>query len=135
MAKKYREHVKSVVSKNLAAAAVVSEDNSVIYKLDFTFFMHELEQQKYFEFKTRGKAAGERRAKLRYKRVDTDNRLKFLQDWLCKCLGMEDDSLVFSVSGEKVSLARDDPRSEYVKVIVAQADRSRHLGELEKRTE
>ena len=91
-AKAHREHVKNVVGQGIhKLAGFPSEDHEVVYQLDIVLWFEKLENPGWFE---RDKH-GERKAKTRYKVIDVDNRRKFLQDWLCKCVGIPGDEQVF----------------------------------------
>jgi len=101
-AKAFREHVKTVVGKGMhKLAGFPSEDHNVVYQLNIVLWFEKLENPGWFEHFKSGAHAGERKAKTRYKIVDVDNRRKFLQDWLCKCIGIPGDEQVFRVVDDK----------------------------------
>lgn len=65
---------------------------------------------------------GARKAATRYKRIDYDNRLKFLQDCVSKFVGIPDDSQIFVGLIEK----REDltfPRAEITVTVVRDVER------------
>ena len=126
-AHRFREHVKKVVSRNLAEVSMFpSEDQELTYGVDFTFWFSELEnpgwfksfpRDSFYQKDSKAKGAdgkpkhkkgelkhrmGERMAKTRYKQIDVDNRLKFIQDCLVECLGIPDDSQIFKGSQKKM---------------------------------
>lgn len=126
-ARKYREQVKQVVSKKIAQVSTVIKNHDgygdEIYKMEITCYFPKLENPAWFYGKTftRGEHEGDLKIKLRYKRVDIDNRIKFLQDWITKCVGL-DDSSVFEVTARKV-----EADEEKVKVSICEIDREGYL--------
>jgi hypothetical protein len=57
---------------------------------------------------------GERKATTRYKRIDYDNRIKFLQDCVSSLVGIPDDSQIFVGYQEK----RQDPTNPRAEVTI-----------------
>jgi Holliday junction resolvase RusA-like endonuclease len=125
----FREHVKKTMQKQIAAIGRFMPDSTgygpEIYGLSCVFYFNELENPVWFEQKrfTKGARKGELKVKLRYKRIDTDNRLKFLQDWMTKCLGLSDDALVFRVVAEK----RQTDGEEHVVAVLFRLERDGFL--------
>lgn len=113
VARAYRETVKQIVSRQLISASriVTNADGygSEIYGVEIVACIPELENPAWFEGKTvtRGQFQGQLRVKLRYKRIDIDNRIKFVQDWVTKCVGMADDSIVFENVARKVEASQE----------------------------
>ena len=133
-AKKYREIIKAEVSKHVVSVsnAIKNKDGygPEIYKLDITLHVPELENPRWFEGKRfeKGTHAGELKVKLRFKRIDADNRVKFLQDSFCACVGI-DDSLIFCTSVSKRETKKEEP---YINVTLFEISRE---GFLEKKKE
>lgn len=86
-AKKYRNHVKDVVSHNLDVAMnrFPVGNVEIAYGIEIDLYFTKLENEGWFKNKT----------KTRYCKVDADNRIKFLQDAVCKAVGIPDDSQFF----------------------------------------
>lgn len=140
-AKDFRERVKRTIVDNLArVSAFPTGDLELVYVMDIFMFFDKLENPGWFEtwekdtFVTRGKhkgdlkgKAGERKAKTRYKEIDYDNRIKFLQDCVVKGLGIPSDSQVFGGWQEKHE-DPDNPRTE-VRVRLSNRDQFFHKKE------
>lgn len=138
-AKRFREGVKALVSDMLPRLLTFPVDQETIYQFDISLFFEKLENPGWFEFweedkfytkdiryrtgprkgeiqfaKDEVKALkGERKAESRYKTIDYDNRIKFLQDCVVKAIGIPNDSQIFRGVQEK----REDsqyPRAEVV---------------------
>jgi len=73
-------------------------------------------QHRKGEFRHR---AGERKAKTKYKTIDYDNRIKFLQDAVAKTIGIPDDSQIFGGFHCKL----EDPNNPRAEVIVRVSER------------
>lgn len=117
-----------MAKKILAVSQLVTDSSGTgpqLYGFDCTCYMNKLENPDWFLKKEfiRGKHKGELKVKLRYKRVDVDNRLKFLQDWFTKCLGLADDSIIFEVTARK----RQTDREEHVIARLYELDREGFL--------
>lgn len=140
VANKFREGVKKVVSKQMAALSVFpSEDHEVVYDIDLTAYFQSLENPGWFERFTKdsfytkdskdGKHKkgelkhknGDRKAKTRYKKVDIDNRVKFVQDCVTAALGIPGDEQIFEGTQRKVHTKG----MECMDVIVTVVDRAR----------
>lgn len=109
-AKKYREHVKNVIGQHIGLLTQFPVDLETIYEFDVTLYLESTQNMGWFERLTRGPSKGERKAKTRYKRIDYDNRIKFVQDCLVKSIGIPDDSQIFRGVQEKRE-DKDDPRA------------------------
>ena len=106
----------------------IAQEN--IYLFRIVLYFESLENPGWFErwtedtYATRGKTKGElvgrkgeRKAKSRYKKIDYDNRVKFIQDCVVEAVGIPDDSQVFRGEQEKRE-DPDDPRAEvFIKVL------------------
>lgn len=132
-AKTYREMVKKRVVEELGCLMAIGhktlEDPEILYRFDIALFFDSLENPGWFEFwkkdtyVTRGKwkgdlkgLKGERKAKTRYKVLDYDNRVKFLQDSLAKSLGIPNDCQVFGGHHGKYE-DPENPRAEVTVVV------------------
>ena len=104
-AKKFAISVSTLVSKNLAALSRFPVGPEEVYSVDITLYFEKLENPGWFQTYSRGSNAGERKAKTRYKTVDYDNRIKFLQDSIVKAVGIQNDSQIFNATQRK----REDP--------------------------
>lgn len=107
-------------------------DPELIYRFDIVCHFDALENPGWFELWDRdvhyvkdskdGKhkrgelrsKKGERKAATRYKRIDYDNRIKFLQDCVSKSIGIPDDAQIFVGHQEK----REDPGNPRAEVTV-----------------
>ena len=105
-AKTYREHVKATVAANLARLQVPFDDKSV-FSFDLRLYFDSLRNKKP-------------PAKNWYKRIDVDNRVKFLQDCVSKSVGIPDDSQIFDGRQRKYE-DPEHPRAEVrIRVIPAE---------------
>lgn len=139
-AQRFKESVKAVVASNMGKVLSFATDPDLIYRFDIVCYFDSLENPGWFEqwekdvFYQRdskdGKhkrgdlkhRKGERKAATRYKRIDYDNRIKFLQDCVSKLIGIPDDSQIFVGHQEK----REDPLYPRAEVVVTvQQDTSR----------
>jgi len=112
-AKKYREHVKQVIGQHIAMLTRFPVDLETIYQFDVTLFLESTQNEGWFQRFAKGPRQGQRKAKTRYKRIDYDNRIKFVQDCLVKCIGIPDDSQIFRGVQEKREDS-EDPRAVVV---------------------
>lgn len=116
-AKAFEKHVEEVVGyKGIELGIGIPPNNGElhrVYGLEVTLHMQKLENPNWFERTN----AGKRKAKLRYKRVDTDNRLKFLKDRLTKAIGLQDDALIFEDIVRKVQT--EGKEGVHVRVYIA----------------
>jgi hypothetical protein len=107
-------------------------DHETVYQFDLRVYFDSLENPGWFmtweedTYVSRGKdkgklkgKAGERMAKTRYKVIDIDNRVKFLQDCVVKALGIPDDCQIFRGIQEKY----EDPENPRAVVRVSVIDR------------
>jgi hypothetical protein len=80
----------------------VEKDDSLIFaaRLDFFFPMSEVLNKGFLERFVKGKKKGQRKAKTRYKKMDTGNRFKLVDDCLARMLGV-DDSHFWDTGGRK----------------------------------
>lgn len=111
-AKRYRERVKKTITDNLASVVTFPVDQEIVYGFELRAYFEKLENPGWFERYTRGKNEGQRKAKARYKRLDIDNRIKFVQDCVSKGVGI-DDSQIFSSLQEKYE-DQENPRAEVI---------------------
>lgn len=142
-ANKYREHVKHEMNKRMGEISVFPTDMETVYRILLVCHMQNLENDGWFQAyekdtyfqkdsKERNKDGspknkkgalkarkGDRKAATRYKKVDVDNRVKFVQDCVVKGLGIPDDSQIFEGTQRKVWT--DGP--EYVEVTMTVVDR------------
>jgi Holliday junction resolvase RusA-like endonuclease len=106
----FRERVKNIVVSNLGMVNHLPTSPDDTYRVILDVYFDALENPGWFEmfdqdtFVSRGPnkgeligRQGERKAKTRYKVVDVDNRIKFLQDCVCRCVGIPNDCQVFQV--------------------------------------
>jgi hypothetical protein len=89
-------------------------DRDVYYAKDSKDGKHRKGELKY--------RSGERKAVTRYKRIDYDNRIKFLQDCISHSIGIPDDAQIFVGHQEKREDA-NNPRAEVA--VSVEADISR----------
>lgn len=144
-AQRFREHIKNVVVETLGQVVSFPCDPELIYRFDITCYFDALENPGWFEtwdrdvFYTKDvknakkskiihrkgevkHKRGERKAATRYKRIDYDNRIKFLQDCVSKSIGIPDDSQIFVGHQEK----REDPTHPRAEIVVTvETDTSR----------
>jgi Holliday junction resolvase RusA-like endonuclease len=121
-AKAYRETVKRAVGERLADVSRFPVSLEHIYGLSMICLLDKLQNPGWFKRLAKDrperkkkdkktgepkvyqkfKAAGEREAETRYKKLDVDNRIKFLQDCFIKSLGINGDEQVFENFLQKV---------------------------------
>lgn len=145
-ANQYREHVKKVISGQMAQVSVFpAEDPEIVYGVELVCHFEALENPGWFEFFSKDafyskdtkdgshkkgdlKARkGDRKAKSRYKKIDVDNRVKFVQDCVTKGLGIPDDAQIFEGTQRKIK-ARN---GEKITVTIYVADRSKFFADEE----
>lgn len=135
-ARAYRETVKQVVVEKLAAVSRFPVSLEHIYGIRMTCEIDKLQNPGWFrrlpkdrperrkkdkktgEMKVvqKAKAAGEREAETRYKKIDVDNRIKFLQDCVIRSLGINGDEQVFEDTMQK--LERSGKNHAHVEIYV-----------------
>jgi Holliday junction resolvase RusA-like endonuclease len=98
---KYREHVKKVVASNLSSLSNFPLDRETVYSMDIKLYFELLENPGWFDVYTRGANVGKRKAENRYKVVDYDNRIKFIQDSVVNAVGIPNDCQIFMGTQEK----------------------------------
>ncbi len=116
--------MKQAVVQKLGQVMAFPTDPDLIYRFDMVAYFESLENPGWFEryskdtFYRAGELKhrrGERKAKTRYKRIDVDNRIKFLQDCVSKSIGIPDDAQIFIGYQEK----REDPTNPRVEITVS----------------
>ena len=112
-AKVYQNQAKAIIAQNtdVAMGNFPVGDKELAYGISIKIFFRKLENDGWYKIITKGPRKGERDAQTRFSKVDTDNRVKFLQDCLCQNIGMPDDSQVFPVGIEKFQ-DKNNPRAE-----------------------
>lgn len=137
LAKNFREGVKKLVGTMLPKLLTFPVDPETIYQLDVILYFELLENPGWFEFWKEDKRytkdilfkkgprkgqvqfrkgeykarKGERKAQSRYKVIDYDNRIKFLQDCVVGAVGIPNDSQIFRGVQEKRE-DQENPRAE-----------------------
>jgi Holliday junction resolvase RusA-like endonuclease len=106
-ARSYREHVKSVIAKHIVPLSAMRIGVEEVYRFDMVLYLNKLENPGWFQRFTKGANKGQRKAKTRYKRIDIDNRQKFVQDCVARGLGF-DDSQFFEGSHSKSKTDKED---------------------------
>jgi Holliday junction resolvase RusA-like endonuclease len=132
-AKTFKEHVKGLISSMFGTISRFPVDAELLYDIHIVIYFERTENPGWFErwtkdtYVTRGKnkgdlrgRKGERKAKSRYKEIDYDNRIKFLQDCIVTAIGIPNDTQIFRGTGEK----REDPDNPRAEVRIRLADRS-----------
>jgi Holliday junction resolvase RusA-like endonuclease len=95
-AKAFEKQVRSVVgSQVFQLQGFPTGDKEVMYELEIHLYFEQLENPGWFDTYVRGEHAGERKAQSRFKKLDVDNRVKFLQDRLCAAIGIPGDEQIF----------------------------------------
>lgn len=120
---RFREYVQAIVVDNIHTLRIPT-DPETVYQFELRAYFKSLENPGWFErweedtYVSRGAnkgalkgRAGERKAKSRYKIVDVDNRVKFLQDCVVAAIGIPDDCQIFRGIQEKYE-DPDNPRAE-----------------------
>ena len=98
----YQSYIKQVVGNELHRLDGFPLDQERIYGIAITAQFLTLQNPGWFELNTRGPDKGKRKAKSRYKRIDVDNRIKFVQDCVTRTIGIPDDSQVFADHARKI---------------------------------
>lgn len=127
----YRDRVTDIVGQQFFVSSPIPLGEEAVYRFSIILYFPALENPGWFEKWAYNVAyskdskdgkhkkgdlkhrAGERKAKTRYKVVDYDNRIKFLQDCVSKAVGIPNDSQIFCGYQEKRE-DPDDPRAEVV---------------------
>jgi Holliday junction resolvase RusA-like endonuclease len=112
----FKEHVRKTVADDIHLIRL-QVDQDTVYSLDLKVFFTQLENKGWFK-KTR---EGKHGAKTRYKDLDVDNRIKFLQDCIAKALQIPTDAQFFEIHLEK----HEDPDNPRAEVVIAVTDRDR----------
>jgi Holliday junction resolvase RusA-like endonuclease len=137
IAKKFKSGVQKVAARNVALISSMTVGDELVYQFELILYFEKLENPKWFEkwtkdtYFVRGKnkgqlkgRAGERKAATRYKRIDYDNRIKYLQDRVAEILGI-DDSQIFRGLAEK----RESPHNPRAVVRIKIIDRDQFFEE------
>jgi hypothetical protein len=124
-AKVFRERLQQRMVDELPNLVHFPTGQDIIYRFDTILYFRSLENVGWHETYTKGKNKGKRKAASRYKKIDVDNRVKFLQDSVMASLGV-DDSHVFVGYQEKHE-DPEDPRAEVTLTVVSR-DRFFHTG-------
>ena len=121
----YRRVVQSTASEHpdIVLGMFPIGDQETAYAFDIQLFFKAVENKGWHDRITKGPRKGERKAETRYKKVDTDNRVKFLQDAVCRAIGMPDDCQVFDVRVRKFASAGEP----WVRVRISVIDVDPHL--------
>lgn len=115
-AREYKAAFKQwVIQNHMHNVANLPVGPEMVYSLHLAFFFDSLVNESYND-KTKPPS---RRAKTRYKRLDLDNRVKFLQDCVRDAIDV-DDSHIFAASQEK----HQDPENPRVEITIQQVDAS-----------
>jgi Holliday junction resolvase RusA-like endonuclease len=101
-AEAYQSYIKQVVGDNLHLLGGFPLDQEQVYGISITAQFTSLQNPGWFEVNMKGPNKGQRKAKSRYRRIDVDNRIKFVQDCLTKTIGIPDDSQVFADHARKI---------------------------------
>lgn len=135
----YREHVKKIVSLKARDVIFFRVGKEEVYSMDLMLYFDKLENPGWFErwpenlyFQKDSKDGkhkkgelkerkGQRKAKTRYKELDYDNRIKFLQDCVVKAIGINSDAQIFGGRQEK----HEDTGNPRAEVIIRIDDRNR----------
>ena len=126
-AKVFRERLQQRMVDELPNLVHFPTGPDIIYRFDTILYFQSLENAGWHSTYTKGKNKGKRKAASRYKKIDVDNRVKFLQDSVMASLGA-DDSHVFVGYQEKHE-DPEDPRAE-VMVTVVSRGRFFHSGRI-----
>ena len=125
-ARMFRERLQQRMVGELPNLASFPIGPEVVYQFDSILYFESLENAGWAQTYARGKNKGKRKAATRYKKIDVDNRVKFLQDSVMASIGA-DDCQVFAGYQEKHE-DPGDPRAE-VRVTVISRDRFFHRKE------
>lgn len=113
-AKNYESSVQRITAdpENFSRVCRLETGKEVAYSVFTSLFFPALENAGWY---TVG-ADGEREAKSRYKRIDYDNRIKFMQDCLARAIGI-DDCQIFKAGQEKRQDAENPRADVYISVV------------------
>ena len=137
VAKTYRETVKRAIADRISEVQHFPVSLEHIYMVEMVCYIDKLQNPGWFrklakdrpeklrtDKKTgkkvvaqKAKLAGERDAETRYKRLDVDNRIKFLQDCFIKSLGINGDEQVFKNTLEKIERRGTDTARVTISVL------------------
>ena len=106
----YREKMRKAVVRVMHEVLRFPVSDETVYELSVVLFFETLENPGW----SRTNKQGQRQAMTRYKVVDIDNRVKFLQDCLVKALGIPNDCQIFRGSQEK----HEDPKNPRVEITI-----------------
>lgn len=97
VSRRFREHAEAVVADDLdlTMGEFPTGDKEMVYAIRVWLYFDAVENEGWFQTVSRGKNKGQRKAKDRYKKLDTDNRIKFLKDAVCRAMSIPDDSQIF----------------------------------------
>jgi Holliday junction resolvase RusA-like endonuclease len=96
----FEVQVKNEVAKQIHNLGTFNDED--VYGIDIILYFESLVNKGWFEFYKRGPKKGQRKSNSKWKRVDVDNRIKFLQDCVAAAVGMRDDSQIFEGHQRKV---------------------------------
>jgi hypothetical protein len=132
-ARTFKEHVNGLIGGKFGTISRFPVHEELLYEIHIIIYFERVENPGWFErwekdtYVTRGKhkgelrgRQGERKAKSRYKEIDYDNRIKFLQDCIVTAIGIPNDAQIFRGIGEK----REDPDNPRAEVKIKLANRN-----------
>lgn len=120
-AKAFDKAVKGAISQFLYQLQdFPAESCESVFEIHLRLLFPAVENPKWFERYVRGAHKGERKAVKRYKRIDSDNRIKFAQDKICAALAIPGDEQMFRVISEKGS--SKNPRLEVTVTYLGEGD-------------
>ena len=105
----FREYVRKTAVEIMPQIMAFSTGLEDVYQLNITLYFDRLENPGWFIQK-----GGKRQAKSRYKVIDVDNRIKFLQDCVTRSIGIPNDSQVF----ESHLVKLEDPNNPRAEVTI-----------------
>lgn len=142
-AKRFQEDVKRNIREFLPTLIGFPLDQETVYQCNITLYFDQLENPGWFEKWEESKyytkdskdgkhkkgeikcRAGERKAESRYKVIDYDNRIKFLQDCVVRAIGIPNDCQIFRGEQEK----REDPNNPRAEVEIQVRHRDEFFNE------
>ena len=80
------------------------------YWVEFVFFFEAVENKGWNEFYKKGEKEGQRKAAMRWKKIDLSNRVKLLEDSVQEAVGVDDSATFAQVLQKNVD--ERDPRVE-----------------------
>jgi Holliday junction resolvase RusA-like endonuclease len=145
-AKKFREDTKKHIAESLSQLLKFPTTQDHVYHVDISLFFESLENPGWFQFWDKDRfytknilfkkgprkgqvqfwkgdlksKKGERKAKSRYKEIDYDNRIKFLQDCVAYSLGIPSDAQIFRATHAKY----EDPGDQRSEIVIRVIDSS-----------